>query len=320
MIDGLGDSGDDLAATEVESDDNGSSDSEVGTTAGESGSTETTGTGSESGSTETTGTESETGPLCGDGLVEGDEACDDGNDDESDGCLSTCVVPRSCAEIQAELPASGSGVYTITPDGAKMQAYCDMKEDGGGWTLIAKVNRAETDDLPEPPGWFGAPMNVGDLTSPTLSVDGPLASHGGQRFAAVLTPQSLARFVVVAADDPDQRANFYKRVASAKSLASWFADDDVGSEVCTDVDMTADCATGVIAVEGDEPGLVYLGNMDLAHHGYETIDDTALAMRLDDNGASAASGICSLTLDNQSNAWHDSYRQHWGNGLLVWLR
>ncbi len=31
--------------------------------------------------------------LCGDGFVDVGEACDDGNDDETDGCLSTCEVP-----------------------------------------------------------------------------------------------------------------------------------------------------------------------------------------------------------------------------------
>ena len=29
-------------------------------------------------------------PICGDGLVKGNEACDDGNTDNLDGCSSTC--------------------------------------------------------------------------------------------------------------------------------------------------------------------------------------------------------------------------------------
>ena len=32
-------------------------------------------------------------PVCGNGIVEGDEACDDGNDDDTDGCTKTCLVP-----------------------------------------------------------------------------------------------------------------------------------------------------------------------------------------------------------------------------------
>lgn len=279
--------------------------------------TTTTTTTSDTGTTSETDT-STTGPVCGDGIAEVDEACDDANADESDGCLSTCVIPRTCAEILAELPASPSGVYTLRPDGDPLAAYCDMASLGGGWTLIAKVHRAETNNLPEPPAWFTSPMNVDQLSSPMTVLDGPLASHGGQRFAAVLSAETLARFDVLAADDPNQRASFFKRVASAESLAGWFADDPVASQVCADVDMTANCAEGRIAVEADEPGLVYLGNMDLAHHGYETI--APLAMRLDDNVSAAPSGICSCTLDNQDNAWADDYEIHWGNGLLIWLR
>ncbi|HEY0134899.1 MAG TPA: DUF4215 domain-containing protein [Nannocystis sp.] len=50
-----------------------------------SGVDETTSTGSGSGDSSSTGT---TGPVCGDGLVEGDETCDDGNDIPGDGCQS----------------------------------------------------------------------------------------------------------------------------------------------------------------------------------------------------------------------------------------
>ena len=41
--------------------------------------------------TDTTGT-TEPPIECGNGVVEGDEACDDGNDDETDACLASCVV------------------------------------------------------------------------------------------------------------------------------------------------------------------------------------------------------------------------------------
>lgn len=45
-------------------------------------------------------------PICGDGLVRGDEACDDGNVETGDGCAEYCAVetahrcdgePSSCA-------------------------------------------------------------------------------------------------------------------------------------------------------------------------------------------------------------------------------
>lgn len=37
------------------------------------------------------------GPVCGDGVTEGTEACDDGNDDAHDGCTNTCQ-PASCGD------------------------------------------------------------------------------------------------------------------------------------------------------------------------------------------------------------------------------
>lgn len=39
----------------------------------------------------------EQGPICGDGVVEGDELCDDGNAQDEDGCVSTCV-PAACGD------------------------------------------------------------------------------------------------------------------------------------------------------------------------------------------------------------------------------
>ncbi len=62
----------------------------VGTTTGT-----TTTEGTTEGTTEETGESSTTGepePVCGNGVVEGDEACDDGNDLNTDECTDTCQV------------------------------------------------------------------------------------------------------------------------------------------------------------------------------------------------------------------------------------
>lgn len=252
---------------------------------------------------------------CGDGLVADDEACDDANADEADGCLSDCTVPRTCAEILASLPDAASGTYTIVPDGMSLDTYCEMEVDGGGWTLIAKVNNAATDDLPEPLGWFDMTIAPDDLVTPDFTLDAGLAAHGAHRFSGLLGPASIARFEAAAADQLDVRAAWYKAIASAESFSGWFAADPTTSQICRDVDMTLDCAEGDIASEN---GLVLIDHMSLVQYGYTPgMFCTELHMRLDPDPDGAPSGVASCTVDTD---WPTSYTQYWGNALLIWLR
>ena len=77
--------------------------------------------------TPTTGGSSETGfdppvPECGNGYVEGDEQCDDGNRVDDDTCNNACLVPCGLDIASVVLPPTDESVIdaafvAATPDG-----------------------------------------------------------------------------------------------------------------------------------------------------------------------------------------------------------
>lgn len=80
------------------------------------------------------------GPRCGDAVINGPEECDDNNDDEHDGCMSSCIEAQSCLQIQEVLPAATTGIYRLWPPAlggeGSVVAWCDMDTDGGGYTFL----------------------------------------------------------------------------------------------------------------------------------------------------------------------------------------
>jgi cysteine-rich repeat protein len=98
-------------------------------------------------------------PECGDGIVEGTEDCDDGNEVDGDGCESDCTVTPMCANtVNEDLGVLGSA--TITPDLA-----------------------AEPDDLPDVIGCADVGVGGGDyLVSFEIEAAGDLTisvDHAG---------------------------------------------------------------------------------------------------------------------------------------------
>lgn len=84
--------------------------------------------------------------------------------------VTVSQTPRNCLEILTNNPGAQNGTYTIDPDQsgpiAPFSCYCDMNNDGGGWTLVARDNRdgAYQDEVT---GSFGNTATLAQLTGPS---------------------------------------------------------------------------------------------------------------------------------------------------------
>ena len=82
-------------------------------------------------------------PVCGDGVVNGDEQCDDGNDVSADGCEADCTLPTCGNEVID--PGEGScdclpGTANLDDDaanGCECIAQGDLDDTCDGMMMIA---------------------------------------------------------------------------------------------------------------------------------------------------------------------------------------
>ncbi len=243
-------------------------------------------------------------------------------------CASgTCAVAPSCKALLDAAPTLPSGGYVVarsaTAGGAPLAVYCDMEHDGGGWLLAAKAHRhhAGFASYVQPHDWLSTESDVNALIDET-SYENRLpgvASLGRESLAHVAEVATLARFTLVAENAPLQRVSWFK--ATTPDLFTWFTatTTQTASTVCSDVAMTAHCSQGRIAyVKGACLEATCMEGMSLSAFGFAVKDEQTIHMRLLGDKDDTISGVCSYTFDDPT--WADSDNQHWGNGLLIWLR
>ncbi|PRP90414.1 DUF4215 domain-containing protein [Enhygromyxa salina] len=83
-------------------------------------------------------------PICGDGVVEGNEVCDDNNHNNSDGCLDTCV-PASCGDAQVWVGHEDCDDANDNNHDACLNT-CEVASCGDGFTWVGHEDCDDAND------------------------------------------------------------------------------------------------------------------------------------------------------------------------------
>lgn len=206
-------------------------------------------------------------------------------------------------------------VYFIKPDSwAAFKVYCDMTNNGWWWTLVLNTWR----------NW-GQAFDFYQWTNIITYAISPINQSGGLSWAIWLNKFTnnfnftIAKFIVIAWDNINQTANFYKTITKNNTEA-WFIHSWVeiqSSKICIDYALTQQCTTKPFDHDYysnwlNQGTFVFWG-IDLSKYWYTT--------RGPFHWHNWISSLCSVTWDINSNAWNDSYADwHWWNGLLIYFK
>ncbi len=220
----------------------------------------------------------------------------------------------SCLAILEDGLGDGDGTYWIQPGSTPLQATCDLTTDGGGWTLVGRVHRAEIDGVLEPVGWFGAGNNPGPLVNDRELLNEAPSAHGSARFIDYFEthPEPVARFRLIGSESGRIEQTWFKGAPLA-AYSRWFADDDTPTPVCADEALSVDCIDGTITSRsgtGRADGATTLAGFDIA-------PDCPLHMRLDDDLGALRSAVSAC---DEGLVVPSRYADEWGHGMEIWLR
>ena len=253
--------------------------------------------------------------------------CDDSNSAlvDFDGASLACPG-TSCRQLLEEGHASISATYWLNPDrsATPFEAWCDMVEDGGGWTLIGMIHRATEDGIHEPQDWFQAGNNQHfSFAANQFLLNAPPSAFGADRFAPILETDSIARFEVheTLADGsagPGLEIG-YRQILNAEVFRYWWL-SDIGfhgsgdAPFCEDLAMSSGCAS--TSIDGGNNNYTYFGNC-VGMSG-----SRCWFTRFNADSQSFASSVATSNWPPGSTPpgpW-SGYWNGWGHGLKIWLK
>jgi hypothetical protein len=136
---------------------------------------------------------------------------------------------RTCATLKADYPELPSALYWIDPDGPGVgafpyQAWCDMVDDGGGWTLVARIRNDTRAHV------TGAAL--GTLTSPTQTTVAKLSDAEINKISAARNPTtSVYRMECKGLADYLKWQNGWDATAG-NAAATWTGHNHCGDWAC----------------------------------------------------------------------------------------
>lgn len=143
--------------------------------------------------------------VCGNGVIEGAEACDDGNTISNDGCSSVCqfdtdTTPAAYSNIYYTGTGSGTGGAFI--EGDTITLYADVTDFSGISSVTLYVYQADIFDYP---GYCTAALIGGDTYSCSFTISAGYVPNGTEH-------------IIVAATDSAGNYEFYYYDTAVSSI------------------------------------------------------------------------------------------------------